>query len=378
MVIVFAGVLTLLLFGLQRILYRRFWQQGVKVLLRFEKSMVQAGESVILSEIVENGKWLPLSSLKVKFQCSRNLRFSDDGSSSVTDKFYRNDLFSIMPYRRITRSHQISCPKRGYYGIEGIDLVAADLFFSQELMGSMSSDASLYVIPRAVSQPELEMAMRRINGELAARRYELEDPFTYRGIREYEPFDDQKAINWKATAKTGELKVNIREHTAVNGVRIFMNLTDNSILRREELLELCISICSGISGELLAQGTHIAIYANGTDSISGQQLCLENLADKGSMDTVYKALARLKLDGKMEDFRECFQEKLFEDKEGLYTIFVSADRHQDQQEFLISYGARRDDFLWICPVKKREEQEVQAALTNKTIFVLEESSETVF
>ncbi len=151
MVIIFAGIFLLLLFTLQRGLYRRWWNRGVSVKLEFEEEMVREGEEVKLLEIVENRKRLPLPSLKVKFQCSRQLEFPQGETGSVTDKYYRNDLFSIRPYQRITRSHQIHCRKRGYYGIYHIDLVGADLFFSEEMVESISADTVLYVLPKALA-----------------------------------------------------------------------------------------------------------------------------------------------------------------------------------------------------------------------------------
>ncbi len=207
MAIIFAMLLAGALFLLQREFYVRYWERGVGAGLSFETDMVRAGDQVQLLETVENRKWLPLSSLKVKFQCSRYLEFPGSQNGNVTDKYYRNDLFALMPYRKITRTHVITCPQRGYYGIEGISLVGADLFFSREMVAERESGAFLHVIPKAMSIEKMEPALRRLSGEIAARRYELEDPFTFRGIRDYEPMDEMKQVSWKATAKTDELKV---------------------------------------------------------------------------------------------------------------------------------------------------------------------------
>lgn len=372
MVVVFAALLAFLLFLLQRAIYRYWWNKGISVALNFEKELVRAGEQVRLLEIVENRKRLPLSSLKVKFQCSRYLLFQGQNNGSVTDKYYRNDLFTLMPYKRITRSHQILCSKRGYYGIYGIDLVGADLFFSEEMMDSLTSNTVVYVIPKLLSARQISPALRRISGEVAARRYELEDPFTYRGIREYEAYDELKTINWKATAKTGELKVNIREHTAVSNVQIFMNLEDNGILRREELLEMSISICAQLAESMLMQGVRVSIFANAGDCITGQHLELEEVTDISGMEGVFKALARLDIDSPMEKFGSCFWEKLFDARESLYTIFISPDRHSDYQAVLMEYKKKwGEDFLWVCPVKKHEEEKVEDGLNAKTIFISE-------
>lgn len=373
MVIIFAALLALGIFILQRKIYIRLWKKGVTVSLNFEKSVVRAGEEVKLIEVVENRKRLPLSSLKVKFQCSRHLIFSDSTNSSVTDRYYRNDLFSIMPYQRITRTHRISCPKRGYYGIYGIDLVGADLFFSEEMVTSLSSETVLYVLPRVLPYEQIDQAVRRISGEIVTRRHEIEDPFTYKGIREYQPFDELKTINWKATARTDELKVNVRENTSVNGVRIFMNLEDNAVLRREELLELSISLCGGIAEGLLREGVRVSVFANARDCVSGQMLCLENLADAVSTEGLFKALARLDLDSPMEKFGEAFHERMYEDKDTLYTIFISPDMHEDYQQVLTKYqDSLKTDFIWICPIKKSVEQELLKSLQDKVIFMKEQ------
>ena len=374
MVIVFAGLFALTLFWLQQKLYQRWWKNDVRVLLNFEKTMVRAGGEVKLLEVVENRKRLPLPSLKVKFQCSRYLVFSDSTNSSVTDRYYRNDLFSVMPYQRVTRTHHIFCPKRGYYGIYGIDLVGVDLFFTEEMTCSMGSETILYVLPEPFPQTLLATALKRIQGELEVRKYELEDPFTYQGIREYQPFDTMKDINWKATARTDELKVNIRAHTAVSSVRIFMNLEDNGILRREELLEMTLSLCVGLAEQLLSQGIRLSIYGNGTDCVSGHMLELQDLTGRSSVETVYKAIARIDLNAPMENFKAAFEEKLFDRRESIYTLFLSPDIHKDYQQVLQDYSKKAgEDFMWICSAKKEKETvtEIMEELRQYTL-ILEE------
>lgn len=374
MVIIFAALLAAALFGLQRTFYVHWWERGVIVKLQFEKDMVRAGEQIRLFEIVENHKWLPLSSLKVKFQCSRYLKFSDSQNGNVTDKYYRNDLFALMPYRKITRTHMVTCPQRGYYEIEGVDLVGADLFFSREMMAGRISDAALHVIPGSLPMEKLEPAFRKISGEITARRYELEDPFTFRGIREYEPYDEMKKISWKATARTGELKVREQEHTTVSSVRIFMNLEDYSILRRRELLEMSISLCAGLVEELLGQGIRISIYANAPDCITGQLLSLEELTHPACLDMVYKALARLDTEEGTVKFGTCMGEKLY-GSNYLYTVFISPDQHEDFLEEIKDYEKRAGDaFLWICPVKSASEKKAEEAVSSQKIIFVEEPS----
>lgn len=83
----------------------------------FSRKSTVRGESCELLETIENRKLLPLPVLKVKFQVSRQLAFEDAGTeSSVTDQYYRNDVFSVRPYTRHIRSLRFTCKKRGFTG----------------------------------------------------------------------------------------------------------------------------------------------------------------------------------------------------------------------------------------------------------------------
>ncbi len=369
MTVLFVVLLAGVFYLLQKYLYQRFWNTGISVSITFEKDEVTEGEGNTLFEVVENRKWLPLATLKVKFQCSKHLLFQGGKGSVVTDLYYRSDFFSVMPYQRITRSLKMECPQRGYYGIRGVDLVAADLFFSGELHDHFDIGDTFYVYPQPFSSVQMNHAMQKINGEVAVKRHVMEDPFTFRGIREYAPFDEMKAVNWKATAKTGELKVNSREHTGVKAVRIFLNLADNNILRRESLLETSIRICVRVATELLGQGIRVAVYANVADTLNGQLLLMENNTGRANLTDIYRGLARLNLED-TKPFGDCLQDKFLEES-GMYTVVISPDRHEDFQEILVKYG-QKDSFCWLCPTKEIQEESIFQELKKHCIMIMEE------
>ena len=210
MLIIWIGLGAVLLFAAQAWIYSHYWEKGLSAELLFSRESAVEGEECLLLERVENRKLLPLPMLKVKFQVSRNLRFSDEGDGAVTDKYYRNDILSLGPRQRVTRKIPFLCGARGYYRIRGLDLVAADLFLTREMIAEAEADTTLYVYPRPAAGVELDTALQKLNGEILAKRHMLEDPFEYRGIREYAAFDEMKTINWKATARMGELMVKYR------------------------------------------------------------------------------------------------------------------------------------------------------------------------
>ena len=144
MVIIWIILGALLLWEIQSVWYAKHWDEELFVSLAFSRKSTVRGESCELLETIENRKLLPLPVLKVKFQVSRQLAFEDAGTeSSVTDQYYRNDVFSVRPYTRHIRSLRFTCKKRGFYRINGLDVVAGDLFLTHELPKSLPVDSQL-------------------------------------------------------------------------------------------------------------------------------------------------------------------------------------------------------------------------------------------
>lgn len=196
MKIISIGLCAYLLLLLQKKIYQILWNEHLKIRLEFTQPSLFEGEKGELLEIIENGKRLPLPMLKVKFQTDRNLQFTDDTrSSKVTDLYYRNDIFQVSGRERIIRKLEFIAGKRGYYRIHNIDLVASDLLLSTEMVESRHTDQYFYVYPAPFSSAEFRQSLQQLNGEILTKRHFMEDPFEYRGIREYQPYDDMRSIN---------------------------------------------------------------------------------------------------------------------------------------------------------------------------------------
>ena len=85
-------------------LYARYWNKGLSVEIRFSSDHAVKGDEIELIETVANRKYLPLPYIYVKFQTDKSLFFlGKDGSNAVSDKAYRNDVFSLMNYQQAVR-----------------------------------------------------------------------------------------------------------------------------------------------------------------------------------------------------------------------------------------------------------------------------------
>ena len=354
------GLIAGALFLIQLYVYNKLWNKNLYVKVDFASTRMFQGDTGELKEVVENRKRLPLPVVRVKFQTDRNLVFEEDTGSKVTDRYYRNDVFYIGGGERITRTLPFKAKQRGYYKVLGVDLVGSDLFLTSEMVDSRQENCYLYVYPRPFISREMQQSLQQLNGEVLTKRHLIEDPFEYRGIREYQPFDDMRSVNWKATAKTGELKVNQKNYTSLQTIRIFFNIEDTGILKKEDAVEMSLRIVAGIAQFFLNQGIRIAVYGNGADIISKEPVSVEAGAGSGQMDRIYKALARIDVHTPVVDFVQRFGEKLLTEDKGTRTMIVSPNAYENFTALLEEYDRMGGDYTWFYPVWGKDRPEFPA------------------
>ncbi|MCI9436466.1 MAG: DUF58 domain-containing protein [Lachnospiraceae bacterium] len=356
------GLIGFVLLWVQRSLYEKLWQKSLYVSVSFGKDPLFEGEQGELKEIIENKKRLPLSMLKVKFKTDRHLLFGNEKGSRTTDQYYRNDVFRIGGGERVTRTLRFRGGRRGYYTIDEVSLVASDLFFLSQLVADVPLKTEVYIYPRPYDAARLRQSLIQMNGEMLSRRHLLEDPFEYRGIREYQPYDDMRSINWKATAKTGDLKVNQRNYTSLKSVRIFFNIQDDNILKKDAAVEMTLRIVASLCQIFLRQGIQVSCYGNGVDIVTHSPLTIQPKAGKGQMDTVYRGLARIDVAQPAADFVRNFEEILFQKSQGSFTYFVAPNQYDDFVDLLTRFQETGSPFLWFYPSSAGRDPELPPAL----------------
>ena len=346
MKIIGIGVIAFFLVVIQMLIYKRYWAKNLYVAIRFKQDAIYEGAEGELVEVIENRKYLPLPMLKVKFQTSRNLRFDAENGSKTTDQYYRNDIFQVGSGEKITRTLKFVGDKRGYYRINNIDLVASDLFFLNEYSKSQTMNQYMYVYPRVFRQEEFRLSLQKLNGEIIVKSHMLEDPFEYRGIREYQPFDDIRSVNWKATARTGNLKVNQKNYTAMQTIRIFLNLDDDGIWKKDNQVEKSIQMMMGVAAFFLNQGIRVSCYANGRDILSDNPVEVQGLSGMAQLEVLGKALARLDATKMPHRFISLYRERILAETDGFFTFFISPNSYEDFKGLLEECNALGMDYHW--------------------------------
>ncbi len=356
------GVIAAIVFYLQKYIYLRLWSKNLEAKLYFKTKELFEGETGYLKEVILNRKRLPLPMLMVKFQTSKNLQFEDSENANVSDRYYRNDVFQVNGGEKLTRTLSFVAKKRGYYRIDSMDLASTDLFMDSYMYLFHKINEEIYVYPKPFHSESFRRTLQQLNGEVLTKRNLMEDPFEYRGIREYQTYDDIKTINWKATAKTGDFKVNLKNYTSAKSVRILMNLEDSGIYKKEACVENSIRIAAGLARYFLGQGMRVSCYSNACDIINDQPLAVKEEAGTGQLKTIYRLLARLDLQKPVVNFCEIFGETLFKDRGATMTFVISPNQYEDFVDMMIRYKATGKQFVWFYPMLDVEKPELPEAL----------------
>lgn len=367
MKIVAALIGAMLLYELQRLLYSRFWNKNLTVDLCLSDDKAVEGDQLSLIETITNQKLLPIPVLKIKYMASKFLNFLDARQTEVTDHTYRNDLFSVMMYQKLTRSIPFLCTKRGYYTIDKIILVCNDVLLESELVSSSEIKLQLYVYPKPIEYCHLQIPFQKMFGTILTRRLLYEDPFEFKSIREYQSYDTMKTINWKASAKTGTLMVNVHDHTASQQIKILLNIESDTLRKQDELMEESIRLTAAFATYFIEQGIPTALHTNAPDVINREILNAPAGSGYSHIRTINETLARIDGTQTPPSFVSILGEELELTNPNDYILLISSYQRTDLQRKLNRLSLEKIDFTWVVPVNQEIKLTVDGDLLNHII-----------
>ena len=264
---------ALLLF---REIYERQWSHGVEVRLNVEEPFVYAGETAHFTEIVANRGRIPLPEIEVRFRFPQGPVFQDAENVILSDHLYKRDVFALRPMEQITRRYILTCPRRGCYPVSDLTVRAKSFWHGRNYEISQNTAAQLNVYAAWTDVWGILAHCDAILGSLESRRRTFEDPFAWASIRAYTPQDPMRSVNWKASARTGELMVNTYASVQAAQFCIFLDVVEERIICEDDLLELGISAAASLSRRLIGRGQESGLYVysdvSATPEVASQSL----------------------------------------------------------------------------------------------------------
>ena len=367
MLLVWIPVSVLAMYFVLNMVYGKFWKEGLRVQLLFEERDVEEGDVATLVETVTNDKILPLPVLTLTFKVDRSIVIDEDRNAIVSDKTNVAEYFGLGAHEEITRRQPVKAAKRGYYLIEEAGVTLPDFFSDSVRYMTTKQAAALLVCPRMLEDAEVVDLSRQIIGEVIARRRLYQDAFSFRGIREYTPADPLGAVNWKASARTGDLLVNIRDYTCGQHVRFLLDLEPPSIRYREELLEEGIRLAYTLAGRCVRESIPVSMASNGRDIVTGREVEIPSGSSERHIGAIGEALARVSLPLSPQPFCELLKrERMGMDARSMEDIsfcMISSGQSDALLAEAEALSRQCGGLFWICiPDPEVERQPVPQGL----------------
>lgn len=345
--------------------YATHWNRNLSVSLNFLQNYAYAGEQAQMTEQIENRKRLMLPVLEVAFHMDKRLSFHDCENTNVSDFVYKRDIFALLGNQRVTRTLTLDCTKRGYYRVDESYLTSFSMLHKRRFSVECPANAALYVYAARTDVSDILIACEHLMGSIQCAKRLYEDPFAFSSIREYTVTDPMKTINWKASARTGDLMVNTFESTLTERVMICLDIEDSGILKYEYLVEESVSIASSLAQKLIARGMEVGICVNesahadtpdwhqsGSDTI-----LIEPAGGKKQLNDIERMLAKCGNDGKVMPFSELTSSDLSED-----TVMIVISKNAAlYQSAIENYVGKSRQAIWVIPFTRGDSCDVRTS-----------------
>ncbi|MTI47410.1 MAG: DUF58 domain-containing protein [Firmicutes bacterium] len=233
-----------------------------------DKDRIFPGEQVIMTTEIVNRKLLPLPWIEVATEVPNSFSFNDQKTvkySKEGNKIYRV-VTSLISYQRVRRRNSLICEARGYFNIYDLDLSIGDFFGVKTAEMKVTYPMKLIVYPKIKPLEELIVPYKEPQGEISVKRWIMPDPIQVIGAREYTSRDSYNTIDWKTTARMGEMYVKKFDFTANPSLMMFLDVQTSKVYWQDvntDFIENGIEIIAAMTERAIKEGVPVGYTSNG-------------------------------------------------------------------------------------------------------------------
>jgi uncharacterized protein (DUF58 family) len=227
---------------------------------RHHDRRVFLGETFDVKVRVRNQGWLPVLWM----------RLGDTIPADLGSGLAFRRVISLLPRERQEHSYALTGRRRGYYPLGPLIGFGGDLLGTKNYESRQAGDDFVIVYPRIVALHELGFPSQSPFGNLPHRDRLFEDPSRIRGVRDYQPGDSLRRMDWKTSARIGNLQVRRFEPAIALETGILLNLAldDYPLDCRYEAPELGITVAASVAVHLVEKRQAVSLVTNGQDPLS--------------------------------------------------------------------------------------------------------------
>ena len=201
---------------------------------------------------------------------------------------------SLLPYQRVSWKYSLRCDERGYHRIGPVRLRSGDIFGFTAAEVQMTDVEYLLVYPRIVELDQLVWPAEHPLGESKGNLPIYQDSSRFIGLRDYDPSDPMKHIDWKATARRATIQTKKYEPVVALKVLIALNARTSEHAwqgANRRLFERAVTVAASIAKHCADQRFSFGLLSNGVAVYSGKWINLKIGNSTSQLDLVLEALA---------------------------------------------------------------------------------------
>lgn len=231
-------------------------------------------DEIEITFTIENRKPLPVPWLEISEYVPRGLLI--EGQKAVEQAYLGGAEMqastSLGGYERVKVKRKLTALSRGTYRLGKTRLRSGDLFGLYPSEATLEHTPwSIYVYPTIKAIPGFSLPARRPIGDSVSRDRLWDDPSRPAGVREYRPGDPIKRIDWKTTAKRGDMFVrqfdpSVSEHAVIFAEAVTTDVPWEGY--RSDVLEGTMTAAASLANHALDLGYNVGLVTNGVSSVS--------------------------------------------------------------------------------------------------------------
>ena len=241
---------------------------NVAAAVQLERSLARYGDAVEGALVVENDQPFPVPWLECHTEWPADLPSLTSQLSShyKANRMLLMHVLSLGWFERVIRRFRVRCLHRGEFVFGPTDLTAADPFGFFEGRSTTSSTSRLVIYPRISPVRFRTASPQSPFGDRRATSWIYDDPVRFRGAREYMPGDPFSRIEWKATARTGQLHTRVFDASLATEVGLVVNVSTKERAWEgigRQWLERTLAVGASLLAHLSERGFRVGVYTNG-------------------------------------------------------------------------------------------------------------------
>ena len=249
----------------------------------FSSDEIFEGEYFYLVQTLTNTGLSAIRFLKTEAMLPEGLRFvlpNQKSLSSSKDDLRQSvqSVFSVPAGSAVTRRWRVTAIERGVYRTGDISMLAIgnDVLglsaFSVTMKPEEGKEDTIVVLPCAKERIEDIALNAAYAGVRSAPRGLLPDPMSVCGVRKYHPDDPMNRIDWKQTARMGELMVREQEYQIRDSFNVLLNMQSLRIekhlpkISAPSYIEDAIEVCASLLDSAISNDSPVFLVANAPPS----------------------------------------------------------------------------------------------------------------